>query len=148
MIRVFERIYVEASMSIKSFGLTMTGAMAGAIAGAILLAAPALAHHTDITLDFDQIVEVSGIVKEFHIMSPHSSLYVIVADEHGLRADWPLDLESPGVLARAGWTRTTIVPGDEVTVTLHPLKDGAPGGKALTVELPDGTMMSQAKMGD
>jgi hypothetical protein len=144
MIRVFERIYVEASMSIKSFSLTMTGAMAGAI----LLVAPALAHHTDITLDFDQIVEVSGIVKEFHIMSPHSSLYVTVADEHGLRADWPLDLESPGVLARAGWTRTTIVPGDEVTVTLHPLKDGAPGGKALTVELPDGTMMSQAKMGD
>jgi hypothetical protein len=138
MIRVFERIYVEALMSIKSFGLmktrtmarTMARAMTGAIAGAILLAVPALAHHTDITLDFDQIVEVSGVVKEFHIMSPHSSLYVTVADENGRRADWPLDLESPGVL------------------TLHPLKDGAPGGKALTVELPDGTMMSQAKMGD
>lgn len=108
-----------------------------------LLAAPALAHHTDITLDFDQIVEVSGVVKEFHIASPHSSLYVMVADDSGRNAEWALDLESPGVLARAGWTPTTIGPGDEVTVTLHPLKDGAPGGKALTVELPDGTVMGE-----
>ncbi len=108
-----------------------------------LFGTPALAHHTDITLDFDQVVEVSGTVKEFHIASPHSALYVTVADESGRRADWALDLESPGVLARAGWTPTTIVPGDEVTVTLHPLKDGAPGGKALTVELPDGTVMGE-----
>ena len=109
----------------------------------LLLAPPALAHHTDITLDFDQIVEVSGVVKQFHIASPHSSLYVMVADDSGRNAEWALDLESPGVLARAGWTPTTIGPGDEVTVTLHPLKDGAPGGKALTVELPDGTVMGE-----
>ncbi len=108
-----------------------------------LFGTPTLAHHTDITLDFDQVVEVSGTVKEFHIASPHSALYVTVADESDRRADWALDLESPGVLARAGWTPTTIVPGDEVTVTLHPLKDGAPGGKALTVELPDGTVMGE-----
>jgi len=127
-------------MSFKAFGLAM--------AGACLLAVPALAHHTDITLDFDQIVEVSGTVKEFRIASPHSALYVTIADESGRRADWALDLESPGVLARAGWTPTTIVPGDEVTVTLHPLKDGAPGGKALTVELPDGTVMGDPEMGD
>ena len=111
--------------------------------GITLLAVPALAHHTDISLDFDQVMEVSGTVKEFHIASPHSALYVMVADENGQDAEWSLDLESPGVLARAGWTPTTIVPGDEVTVTLHPLKDGAPGGKALTVELPDGTVMGE-----
>jgi len=111
--------------------------------GITLLAAPALAHHTDISLDFNQVVEVSGTVKEFHIASPHSALYVMVTDENGRDAEWSLDLESPGVLARAGWTTTTIIPGDKVTVTLHPLKDGAPGGKALTVELPDGTVMGE-----
>ena len=111
--------------------------------GIALLAVPAVAHHTDITLDFDQVIEVSGTVKAFQITSPHSSLYVMVADESGRDAEWSLNLESPGVLARAGWTPTTIVPGDEVSVTLHPLKDGAPGGKALTVELPDGTVMGE-----
>nr|TFG54541.1 MAG: hypothetical protein E4H34_02390 [Hyphomicrobiales bacterium] len=109
--------------------------------GFCLLALPALAHHTDIMLDFDKTVEKSGTVKEFHIASPHSALYVMVADESGKSTEWQLDLESPGVLARAGWTPTTIVPGDKVTVTLHPLKDGSPGGQALTVKLPDGTVM-------
>jgi hypothetical protein len=107
------------------------------------LAVSSSAHHTDISLDFEQIVEVSGTVKEFHWTSPHSALYVIVTEESGQSAEWALDLESPGSLSRAGWKPTTLVPGDRITVTLHPLKDGAPGGKALTVKLPDGTVMGE-----
>ena len=122
-------------MKFKAFGL--------AVAGMFFLAVPSTAHHTDISLDFEQIVEVSGTVKEFHWASPHSALYVMVAEENGRAAEWALDLESPGTLSRAGWTPTTLGPGDEVRVTLHPLIDGAPGGKALTVELPDGTVMGE-----
>ncbi len=122
-------------MKFKAIGL--------AVAGMCMLAVPGSAHHTDISLDFEQIVEVSGTVKEFHWASPHSALYVRVADDSGQAAEWALDLESPGTLSRAGWTPMTLVPGDEVRVTLHPLKDGAPGGKALTVQLPDGTVMGE-----
>lgn len=126
-------------MKFKAIGLVV--GLAGA--GMCILAVPSSAHHTDISLDFEQIIEVSGTVKEFHWTSPHSALYVMVAEENGQAAEWSLDLESPGSLSRAGWTPTTLGPGDEVTVTLHPLKDGAPGGKALTVELPDGTVLGE-----
>ena len=113
------------------------------VSGVCMLSAPSAAHHTEISIDFDQIIEVSGTVMEFYWTSPHSALYVSVVDDSGHDAEWALDLESPGRLSRAGWTPTTVSPGDEVTVTLHPLKDGSPGGKALTVILPDGTVMGE-----
>jgi hypothetical protein len=116
-----------------------------ALAGiaAALFAAPALAHHSFAMFDADKTIEMVGTVKEFQWTNPHSWLQVNVTDATGKTVEWSLEMGSPGGLARGGWRPKTVVPGDKVTVTAHPLKDGSPGGQLLTVVLPNGT-----KMGD
>ena len=49
---------------------------------------------------------------------------------------------SPNYLGRRGWSKNTLKPGDKVTVTVHPLKDGSKGGSFMKVKLADGQEMS------
>jgi hypothetical protein len=39
-----------------------------------------------------------------------------------------------------GIGRTTFKPGDRITVSLHPLKDGRPGGSYVTITAADGKL--------
>lgn len=114
-----------------------------ALAAFAFLATPTLAHHTADNLDFDTIVELSGRVVEFQWTNPYTALLLEVADETGAPKEWLLDLNSPGALSRAGWNETTLEPGDEIAVTVYPLLDGSPGGRAVSVVLPDGTVTEQ-----
>ena len=120
-------------MTFKALGLAGIGIS--------LLTAPALAHHSFAMFDAAQTVELSGTVKEMQWTNPHIWLQVMVADDAGEMVEWSLQMSSPGTMARQGWKPTTVVPGDEVTVTLHPLRDGTHGGQFLTMKLPDGSVM-------
>jgi hypothetical protein len=117
----------------------------GLAAGAALtfLAVPALSHHSNAMFDATKTVEMSGTVKEFQWTNPHSWLIVTATDAQGKTADWLLELGSPGGLARNGWRPKTVLPGDKVTVTHHPLKDGNPGGQLLSVLLPNGKTIGE-----
>lgn len=110
---------------------------------ALALAAPAFAHHSFAMFDADKTVELEGTVKEFQWTNPHSWLQVLVVDEGGQEIEWSLELGSPGSLARNGWRPRTVVPGDEITFSMHPLKDGSAGGQFLTATLPDGTVLGE-----
>ncbi len=122
-------------MNVKSLGL--------AGIGLCTLMAPAVAHHSFAMFDATTTLEFQGTVKEFQWTNPHSWLQVDVTNEQGEMVEWSLEMGAPGGLARSGWRPRTVVPGDEITVTLHPLKDGSPGGQLLTVLLPDGTLMEE-----
>jgi hypothetical protein len=122
-------------MRLKAAGMAMIAAAT--------LAAPAFAHHSFAMFDADKTVELTGTVKEFQWTNPHSWLQVMVDDDKGVAHEWSLEMGSPGGLARAGWRPKTVVAGDKVTVSIHPLKDGTTGGQLLTVILPDGTKMGQ-----
>ncbi len=108
-----------------------------------LFAVPAFGHHSFAMFDAATTVEYQGTVKEFQWTNPHSWLQVMVEDEQGEAVEWSLEMGSPGGLARNGWRPRTVVPGDEITVSLHPLKDGSPGGQLLTVVLPNGEVMGE-----
>ena len=110
---------------------------------ALVLAAPAFAHHSFAMFDADKTVELEGTVKEFQWTNPHSWLQVVVVDDTGKETEWSLEMGSPGGLAREGWRPRTVVPGDKVTVSIHPLKDGSAGGQLLATTLPDGTVMGE-----
>lgn len=122
-------------MNIKTIGL------AGLAAG--LFAVPALAHHSFAMFDAETTLVLEGTVVEFQWTNPHSWLQVEVTDDAGETVEWSLEMGSPGGLARSGWRPRTVVPGNEVTVSVHPLRDGEPGGQILTVTLPDGTVMGE-----
>jgi hypothetical protein len=113
------------------------------------LVGPALAHHSFAMFDADRTVTLQGTVKELEWTNPHSWLHIMVKDEAtGQQGVWALELSSPARLKRMGMSADSVKPGDAVSVTFHPLKDGARGGQFLQAVLPDGKQIIRANAGD
>ncbi|MET0282167.1 MAG: DUF6152 family protein [Steroidobacteraceae bacterium] len=112
-----------------------------AIAALLLAAGPALAHHSGAMFDPARTATIMGTITEFNWTNPHSSFKVEVAGADGKSEVWAIEMNSPQNLIRSGWKRTTIKPGDHVTVTVRPLRDGKPGGSYMSITLGDGTVL-------
>ena len=105
-------------------------------------AGPALAHHSFAMFDHERTMTLSGTVKEFEWTNPHAWLRIMVNDQAaGKAVQYALEMGSPGQQARVGWKPDSVKPGDKVTVTIHPLKDGARGGQFITAMLPNGSIL-------
>jgi Family of unknown function (DUF6152) len=109
-----------------------------AIAGA-LCSVPALAHHS-FAAEFDRKkpVKLQGVVTKLEWSNPHTRLYLDVPDAAGKVTRWELELASPNVLMRAGWTRHSVQAGDKVTVKGFLAKDGSNLANASTIIAADG----------
>jgi hypothetical protein len=111
-----------------------------ALAGLALLvsAAPARAHHS-FAAEYDAAkpVTLKGVVSKIEWTNPHARFYIEVKDETGTFT-WNLELASPNVLTRNGWTRKTLNIGDEITVQGSLAKDGSKMANARSVVLASG----------
>ena len=116
----------------------------GAAAAAALLAAavPAGAHHSYSMFDATQNLKVTGVVQAFGWTNPHSYIEVVAPNAKGVPEKWGVECTSPAVLARAGWRSSTLKVGDQVTITIHPLRSGELGGSFVSVQLPDGRLLT------
>jgi hypothetical protein len=110
------------------------------------LAAPALGHHSFAMFDADKTITLQ--VKEFEWTNPHAWLRVIVNDETGKPVVWALELSSPARLVTMGMRADSVRPGDAVSVTFHPMKDGARGGQFIQAVLPGGKQVLRANARD
>jgi DNA/RNA endonuclease YhcR with UshA esterase domain len=107
--------------------------------GFALIAMPALAHHSFAAeYDIKKTLTVSGTVTKVEWLNPHARLYMDVKDDAGKVANWEFELQAPNGLIRSGWTRTSIKPGDVVTVDGYRAKDGSNIGNASAITLADG----------
>jgi hypothetical protein len=88
----------------------------------------ATAHHSFAMFDQEHPIEIAGTVVEFRYTSPHSFILVDVKGKDGASAVWNLEGPSPSILARDGMSAKTLKPGDELVLTIDPLRSGAPGG--------------------
>jgi len=115
-----------------------------------LAAGSVSAHHSFSVFNMQTEIEITGVVKEVQWTNPHIWIWVDVADESGAVVTWGLEGMSPNFLARRGWSRTTLEAGDEITVSLRPLKSGEPGGMFMQTTTPDGVVlgMGGAQPGD
>jgi hypothetical protein len=102
--------------------------------------APALAHHSFAMFDFQASKTVTGTVEQFDWTNPHTFIWLQVPTGAATGATDRYGFEgmSPNFLGRRGWSKSTLKPGDKVTVTYHPLKDGSKGGTYQKVMLSDG----------
>jgi hypothetical protein len=94
----------------------------------LLVCVPLLAHHGTGTYDSTKSVTLSGTVTEFAFTNPHAALYFDVKDAQGKIVNWAIEMNSPGILTRAGWTKRTFKAGDQITITVRPAKAGTPVG--------------------
>src|SRR3989442_14404456 len=100
-----------------------------ALVGSLLLVCwPLSAHHGNIAYDEEHPITITGIVTEMVWSNPHCQIYFDVKDDNGKVVNWAVESQSPGILQRNGWTKRSIKPGDQITMTLAPSKNGAPVG--------------------
>ena len=130
--------YTTGEMRLKT--LTTFGLVGLALA---LFAAPAWAHHSFAMFDVKKQVTLNGTVKEFQWINPHAWIVMTTSVPGGEPKQWAIELPSTRSLARQGFTPKTLTPGMKISIDMHPLKDGSPGGSAtgLSVRLPDGKVL-------
>jgi hypothetical protein len=109
--------------------------------GLLIVSAPIFAHHGNAEYDEKKPLTLKGTVTEFMWASPHSKILFDAKDSKGSVAHWSIETLSPGKLARAGWTKDAVKPGDQVTVTFSPAKNGAPAGFLQKVVFLDGKQL-------
>lgn len=116
--------------------------LSGLLAVSLLAAAvPAVAHHSAAPFDMTRKVTVSGIVERWVWSNPHSWLYLRVAQPGGKQVIWGFEAGSAGMMARQGWAARDMKPGDRVTVTASPARDGKPVGLIDKVKLASGRVL-------
>lgn len=107
----------------------MTGAAVGA----------AVAHHS-FASEFDAAkkLKLSGTVTKVEWRNPHTYFYVDVKGDDGAVHNWAMELGSPNVLMRRGWTRDSLKIGDQVTVEGSRARDNSYKANANSVVMADG----------
>ena len=104
----------------------------------LVIAAPLLAHHGGAAYDSEKVVTVKGRIVNFDWSSPHSQIHLDATDDKGNVVHWNFECQPPSILIHAGWTKNSLKPGDQVTITARPTRNGAPIGIVSKVTLADG----------
>ncbi|MEO6386772.1 MAG: DUF6152 family protein [Croceibacterium sp.] len=112
-----------------------------ALLGGLTLATPVMAHHSFAMFDNTRSITLHGTVTRFQWTNPHGYLELDADDGKGGTRHITMEMTSPNMMSRGGWTSRTIKTGDVVTAIMSPLRDGQPGGLLLEVTLPNGRVM-------
>ena len=115
----------------------------GLIAAVCLMSVSMRAHHGAASFDTEKVLTLKGTVTEWLWLNPHCFLKIDAKDDTGAVRNWNLELGNPTDNSTVGYRRTTFKPGDEITVTITPVKSGAPVGRLRTVILPNGQKLPQ-----
>jgi hypothetical protein len=94
----------------------------------VLLSTPVLAHHGNAAFAVGKTLELKGSVTEWIWANPHCWLKFDVKDASGKTVNWVVEATNSADLTERGWSRLMFKPGDQVTVSLEPVKSGAPVG--------------------
>jgi hypothetical protein len=117
--------------------MRLTAALAAICA--IGLVASVSAHHSHGQYE-ETFRDISGVVKEVHLLTPHSWVYIEVKDGGGAPQLWALEATSRPGLERIGVTRESLKAGDTIKARCHPLRDGSNGCLLGFLKAPDGTV--------
>lgn len=100
---------------------------------------PAFPHHgTAVAYDQSRNVTMKGTVTEFVFKNPHIQLRYDVKDEKGNVVNWTAECGGVYFWSALGFRRDSLKPGDQITITIHPSRAGAPLGELAVLETPNG----------
>lgn len=90
----------------------------------VVVSVPVFAHHGTAAYDLSKTATVKGKVTKFNFINPHVQVFFDVTGDKGVE-QWQAELTSPNHLVRTGWSKDTLKPGDDVTITGYRTKDGS-----------------------
>lgn len=115
-----------------------------AVAVGLLIPVPLVAHHGSAAFETGKKVTLKGTVREWVYSNPHCLLRLDVTGEDGQVMQWVAEGQAPNVIFPAGYRRDSFKPGDQVTITVEPVKNGRPMGRILQAVLADGKTLGVA----
>jgi hypothetical protein len=110
----------------------------------LLLSVSLAAHHGAAAFDTGKKVTLKGTVKEWIYSNPHCLLSLDVTGEDGQVVHWIAEGQAPNVIFPVGYRKDSFASGDQVTVTVEPVKNGRPMGRILGAVLADGRTLGAA----
>ena len=108
------------------------------VALALSTGVPLSGHHSGLTLFSETTTTLKGVVKDWIWSNPHCLLTFEVTGADGQATQWVIELQAPNSVYPGGYRRTTFKPGDPVTVSFHPVRNGRPYGRLVSSVPADG----------
>jgi hypothetical protein len=114
------------------------------VAGLLMTSRPVAAHHGAAAFENDPAkrLVLKGTVTEWIWANPHTFLQFDVKGADGQVVRWVVEASNPPDMQNRGWSIKSFKPGDEVTVTVRPVKSGKPVGSIVQVQFADGHVLS------
>ena len=104
----------------------------------LIVSVSAFAHHGAAGYDSNKLTTLKGTVTDFRFQNPHAQIFIDVKDSSGQVQNWVLEAVGIATLSRSGWTKSVMKPGDAITVTGNPAKNGSPSMRLTKVVLASG----------
>lgn len=116
--------------------------------GLALFGASVLWGHHSLTAEYDQKkpVSLSGTLTKLDWRNPHAWIYLDVKNASGGVDNWRCELGSPNAMTRAGFSPTSVKPGEEIVLEGLLAKQGDNICSTRVVKSKDGrTLLSQSE---
>ena len=131
-------------LNLKTFLVSLVGF----VCIVCILCVPAFAHHGSNAYDTSKVVVFKGVtVTRYLWANPHTIISFDVKDDKGTVQHWNAEAGTPTTIALAGWTKTSVQPGDVISVYLFQSKTGNPVGRLNKIVLADGTELRDSALG-
>lgn len=148
---VYVAIIIKTAQLATIRGISMNPRLTAILAGLIFsaLSLPTLGHHgSNIIYDLSQSITVTGTVREFQFVNPHTQIIFDVTADDGTVVTWLAGLSSSINLRRnEDWDRDTLKPGDQISITGAPGRNDAPSVWVEQVTLRGEALLKRAYTG-
>jgi len=106
------------------------------------LSVPVFAHHGTAAFEISRTITMKATVTDWFWANPHCFVKFDYKNDKGEVEHWVVETSNPPDMMNKGWTIHTLKAGDEITVTVYPVKNNKPVGRLITVKLPGGQTLS------
>jgi hypothetical protein len=114
----------------------------------VLMASPALSHHSNAIFNLESVVVLQGTVSRFDWRNPHVYIHVATTNDDGRKLEWLIETDATPILTRNGWSAKSLTPGDTVTVRANPDKNPQRNhALLLSIATPAGAILTPRSRG-
>lgn len=108
----------------------------------LLISVPIFAHHGAASYDISKMTTLKGTITSIQWMNPHATIDIDVSETTGKIQKYTVESVSPLGLSRNGWTKDSLKPGDQITVTGNLSKNGTHILRLKKIVFPDGKVLT------